>query len=188
MIKLIKKNKILLLLIILTIISFIIGFVFNLNLSLENKHIVSNNINNFFDNSTNIIKSFFLNQFVSNTVIWLFGISIIGIFIVIILYSMKVFIYSFELCSLFSSLGVKHLLGILLYYIPSTIMIIFSFFITYYSILLSSYLFRFLFLKTKFSFNYIIKKYILIFIFFLFGLILSTILNYINITYLINFY
>ena len=186
MISFFKNNKILTILLIITFVASILGLVFYFKLDITNKNIIKSNIDIFFKDK-DIIKSFFINQSISNILIWILGISIFGIIIVLLLYFLKVFIFSFELCSLISSLGFKSLFSILIYYIPSTIMIIVSFFISYYSILLSIYLFKFLFLKRNYSFNYIIKKYIILFIIFVFTLIISTFIDYINITYLINF-
>lgn len=186
MLSYLKKNRVLFGLVIITLMASILGFVFYYSLSIDEKSIITNNITLYF-NDNNIVKNFFFNHLISNVLIWLLGISIIGIILVLILYFIKVFIFSFELCSLISSLGFKSIISILVYYIPSTIMLIISFFITYYAILLSSYLFRFLFLKTNFSFNYIIKKYLIILFILLLCLVFSSVLSYININYLINF-
>lgn len=186
MLNLLKKNKILFIMVMISFIAFFLGFIYHHNLNQSDRLIVDNNIHLFFDNES-ITSSFFYNHLISNFIIWIFGISIVGGIIAFILFFIKVFVYSFELFSLISTLGMKSIFSILIYYLPNTIMLFISFLITYYASLLSLYLFRFLFFKEKFFFNIIIKKYFAFLLMFITSLILSSFIHYFIIKYLINF-
>ena len=89
MMRLFKKNRILFILIISTIISFILGILFHSVIDLESKSIVNNNIINLIESLnkdgissfSNFISLFFSSSFII-FIIWIFGISIIRILLV----------------------------------------------------------------------------------------------------------
>ena len=151
-----KKNKILFLLTILTLIIILSSVFFYAILNLETKEIIRGNIEQLLSGSRGSGLDYFFNHFLLMIIIWIFGISIIGVILVLSLYFFQTFMFGFEICSLFSILGIKNIILILLYMIPNTILTLTVFLTTYYSLSYSSYLFRFLFFHKNYTFK--IKK------------------------------
>lgn len=166
MIKFLKRNKTFSICIFMTFIVFIFGIFFNALLDSTIKKEIALNINNMISNfnknaleKTSLIKNIF-NDFSFITVIWIFGISIIGIIINLFLYLFKVFMFSFELVALLTNLHIDKLFFILLYMLPSFFKIILYFIVIYYSINYSLVLIRLLFLKKNFNIKIITQRYI----------------------------
>ena len=96
MIKFIKNNKLLFILIVLTLITLISGIFFNTLIDISTKKDITNNINSLITNynsQSNLIKSFiptFSSSLFLELLIWIFGISIIGCIIVLFLFLFKV--------------------------------------------------------------------------------------------------
>ena len=178
MIRFFKKNKILFLLITMTILLLISSFFFYAILNNETKEIVTNNINSLLEGSRGKTLDYFSNHILIVILIWSFGISIIGIIIVLLLYSFQIFMYGFEICALFSTLGIKNIILIMLYLIPNTILSITTFLLTYYSISYSFYLFRFLFFHKNYNFKMITSRYLKVFLFSFLAIISSSILEH----------
>lgn len=180
MIRLFKKNKILFVLGVSTIICFVVGILFYSLIDLESKNIISNNVINLLDSLNNDKVSTFDNfcsLFFSGSlilfIIWIFGISIVGILFVYALYLFKVFIYAFEFVSLLSNLKFNNILYILIYFLPNIINIFIYFFITYYSLSFSFGVFRHLFIDKSINIKKIFMSYLRVFI-------ISLILSFIN--------
>lgn len=174
MVSKIKKNKLLFLMLILTIISFLAGIVFNILIDENTKKIIKNNINLLIDNKLIIPSNIFINNIIVTIIIYLLGISVIGLIIILPIYLFKAFILSFETVSLLSTLKLKNILVILLYLLPNTINTIIYFIICYYAITYSLYLIRNIFFNKKYNMYLITKKYLLIFILSLIFIILSS--------------
>ena len=177
MMQFLKRNKVFSILIILTIICFILGFFFYAKLDNNSRDIIKNNIYSLLNEPVSL-KDFILNTFLSNLLIWILGISILGIFIVIPLYLFYIFTTSFELCSFISVLGIKYMPSTIIYFIPRFIILICTFILCFYSISFSIYLFRSFFLQKQYNYMIIMKRYIKIFIISFIGLILSSTLQY----------
>ena len=177
--KIIKENKVLVFLLSITILSIIGGIIFHATLQEEDKLIIVNNINELIkENKESLIENILYTN-ITTSIIWLLGISIIGIIIVILLYCFKCFIYSFELISFITTLKIKKILFIIIYFLPKTINLILLFYLSYFSIFYSIYLFKFIFLNKNINFKNITKKYMKI-------LLISIILNALN--SFINYY
>ena len=177
MIKYYKKNRLLFVLITLTIISIILGIICNTLLSEDNKILVSKNINLLLDNKLIIPKSLIFNNLITTLIIWLLGISIIGIILIFPIYLFKVFIFSFETISLISNLKLKNILLITVYLIPNLINLFIYFIICYYGITYSYYLIKHIFFNKKYNMYKITKKYIIILGISLVLILLSSILE-----------
>ena len=125
MIKFIKNNKLLFILIVLTLITLISGIFFNTLIDISTKKDITNNINSLITNynsQSNLIKSFiptFSSSLFLELLIWIFGISIIGCIIVLFLFLFKVFIFGFELVSLLVNLKIGHIIFIVIYMLLS---------------------------------------------------------------------
>ena len=128
----IKSRKLLSTITILTLIAAIFGILFISLLSKENKELIINSITNFFsvikNNQVNYPTTLFksiTNNLLLNLIIWLLGISIIGLPIVLIILSFDSFITSFTFTSILYTYNDKKLneLDVLYYYktsIPTT--------------------------------------------------------------------
>lgn len=182
--RLFKKNRILFILIISTIISFILGILFHSVIDLESKSIVNNNIINLIESLnkdgissfSNFISLFFSSSFII-FIIWIFGISIIGILLVYCLYIFKIFIYAFEFVSLFSYLKINNILYIFIYFIPNIINIFILLFITYYSLSFSFRVFRHLFIDKSINIKKLFMSYLKVFFISLFLSFISSIIE-----------
>lgn len=173
MIKLFKNNKTLTVLMIDTFLFFVLGIIIGLFLNNKTISDVYNNLiayikdlainNNYFK----IFLSVGLNNIILLLIYWLFGISIIGVLIVGVIYSYQVFIMSLEFYVLLSH--ISHISFIfVLFYIISSLMLLFVFFIqAYYSLVYSHILFRYLFKRGEYSLKKVTKRYFRV------GLILS---------------
>ncbi|MBR6137091.1 MAG: hypothetical protein IKH54_02385 [Bacilli bacterium] len=182
MIRFLKRYKIFSLLILITIISFLIGIFFYAKLDINSREIVFQNINNLLKSRVEI-KDYLIENLIPLIIIWILGISIIGILIVPLIYSYYVFVFAFDLCAMVSYLGVNYLLSIILYLIPTIILLVSLFFLSFYSICFSTYIFRYIFLHKSFTFSNIIKRYYLVLLFTFIGFITSTLVKYL-ITYI----
>lgn len=167
----IKKRKLLVILLFITIISFILGSLFISILSDNNQVLVKESIINYFNGiktgdftylkslysilSSNLIMALF---------IWIIGISIIGILLVILLLIYESFITGFSLVSILYTYGFKGILVSLIYIIPEVVNLFVLFVLSYYSISFSILLFNYLFRKKdinrKIVFRYL--KYLII--------------------------
>lgn len=184
MIRLFKKNKLLFLLSISTIVCFIVGILFNNFIDIDSKNIINNNIINLIDslkndNITNI--SNFISLLFSGSliifIIWIFGISIVGILFIYVLYLFKVFIYSFEFVSLLVNLKLNNILYILIYYIPSVFNVFILLFITYYSLSFSFGLFKHLFVDKSINIKKMFIGYLRVLLVALFIFLINCVLE-----------
>ena len=166
----IQKNKykyIFLLTIIL--IGFISGIIFSNILSYNDHQEISNTLKDYFlgiknNQSINYLGNF-LNIFSINylymLLIWIFGLSIIGIILNPFILYFKSFIIGFSvgiIISIYSYLGI---LGSLLYLFPHLLINLLVYtLLSFYGIKLSIKLFKALFLHKNFNFQELVKKYL----------------------------
>lgn len=164
MLKFIKRNKLLSILTLLTIFIFIIGILYPAVIDNNTKNIISKNINDLISTIQNNItfKAFFKtlsSNYIYTIIIWILGISIFGIAIVLILYLFKVFIFGFELSSLFINLKLSNIIFIILYMLPNLLYITIYFILVLFSISYSITLFKMIFLHKNYNIRVITKKY-----------------------------
>ena len=165
----IKQKKLYKLIITLMIFGIISGILFIFFINKESKNNTLSSIKNFFDlmntsTGVNYGKSL-LNTLINNIgyvlLIWLLGISIIGLPITIILAFMKSFILGFSISSIISCYKIKGILGAFLYIFPHQIIILFIYLLlSFSSISFSIKLFKSLFLKQNINFRIVMQKYI----------------------------
>lgn len=157
-----KVNTFIMFIIILGIIS---GSLFLVVLKDTDHNLVIEKINTFFTNiNTNNINNIeaFKNAFIENIIfvilVWILGMSIIGIIINIFIIYLKGFIIGFSLSSFFLVYKYKGLLAALIYVFPTSIInILVCLLLGVYSVLFTINLWKIIFLKEK---NYNMKKFI----------------------------
>lgn len=182
----IKKNKLLTILLAVIIISCILGVLFPVFLKESNKDLIKTSIEEFFlaidKNQLNYLNSFFqslTNNIITTSMIWLLGISIIGIPIIIMSMFIKGFLVGFSFIGILITYGFKGLIIALIYTLPNIINLLSSFLLGYYAISFSGMIYRSVFKKETTNFSPIVKRYIKIGIFFLtFSVFISLIESY----------
>lgn len=154
----------------LIITGIISGSLFGIIIKGEDKTLVSEYINTFFNNINNNGINFvssFTNSIISNLVfiilVWILGISIIGCPVTIFMYFSKAFSLGFSLASLITNYNFKGILYALVYIIPSQIF----FFLGYtllmiYSVSLSLKLCISIMKKKNIDFKYIMNRYLIV--------------------------
>ncbi len=193
----IKQKKLYRIIITLMFFGIISGILFIFFISKESKTKALVSIKNFFDlmntsTGINYGKSL-LNALVNNIgyvlLIWLLGISIIGLPITIILAFMKSFIVGFSISSIISCYKAKGILGAFLYVFPHQIIILFIYLLlSFYSISFSIKLFKSLFLKQTINFRVVMQKYIKILLISLIGIIIVSLYEVFISTYFIKLF
>ena len=193
----IKQKKLYRIIITLMIFGIISGILFIFFISKESKTKALVSIKNFFDlmntsTGINYGKSL-LNTLVNNIgyvlLIWLLGISIIGLPITIVLAFMKSFIVGFSISSIVSCYKAKGILGAFLYVFPHQIIILFIYLLlSFYSISFSIKLFKSLFLKQTINFRVVMQKYIKILLISLIGIIIVSLYEVFISTYFIKLF
>ncbi len=192
----INQKKKYLFLTVIMLIGIISGIVFIFFISKQDKLLVKQELEMFFSNiqskKLNYLSSFY-NSISSNLiyllVIWILGISIIGIPIVIFLLFFKGFILGFSLSSIIVNKGFKGILIALTYQFPHHILSLILFLlIGFYAINFSSRLFKVLFLKENINLVQTFKRYNQIAIICIVGLFISSILEVFVAPFLMNFF
>lgn len=193
----IKQKKLYRIIITLMIFGIISGILFIFFISKESKTKALVSIKNFFDlmntsTGINYGKSL-LNTLVNNIgyvlLIWLLGISIIGLPITIVLAFMKSFIVGFSISSIISCYKAKGILVAFLYVFPHQIIILFIYLLlSFYSISFSIKLFKSLFLKQTINFRVVMQKYIKILLISLIGIIIVSLYEVFISTYFIKLF
>ena len=165
MIRKIKQNKLLFKLLIIVIIFLIIGILFLAITSKDNKLLIKDNLNIYFKslNKLNYFKGF-INSIVNNyfylLVIWILGISIIGIPIAIFMLILKSFILGYTISSIIYFYGLKGIFISIIYIIPLVINLIIIYILCYFAINFSKNLNKMLFLKKNISLRFLVKNYL----------------------------
>lgn len=168
-----KQKKIYLFLIGLMIVALLVGILFWFVISSEDRLLVTNDLTSFFNsikdgNSINYWASL-LNSIITNLIyivlIWLLGISIIGLPIILFMLAMKSFIVGFSISSIVSIYGFKGLLGAFTYTFPHQIVfLLLLVLLSFYAVSFCIKLFKYLFLKQVINFKDAMRKYLKILI------------------------
>lgn len=183
----IKQNKLLLLLTILAIVFTIIGIFFPAILTEANKELIKNNIIEFINkidnNEINYLSALFYsswNNILATFILWILGISLIGIPFIIIIYIFKCFLTGFSFTSILITYGVKGSITAMIYSIPNTLNSFGSLLLSYYALSFSITIYKCIFKRENKNWSTITKQYIKLGIFFLlYTIIISVIESYI---------
>lgn len=184
--KKIRRNKLLLFLIIVSFISFLLGVFFIAIVSNDNQVLIKDTINNYFldinngkfqylKNLLSILSSnLFLILFM-----WIMGISIIGVFVSLLLFIYKSFLVGFSFTSILYTYGFKGLISGIIYILPEVFNLFIIFILTYYSISFSVILFKYLFKKKEYN-RIFVRRYLkLLFVCFLLMIVSSLVSTFI---------
>ena len=183
----IKQNKLLLLLTILAIVFTIIGIFFPAILTEANKELIKNNIikfiNKIYNNEIKYLSALFYsswNNILVTFILWILGISLIGIPFIIIIYIFKCFLTGFSFTSILITYGVKGSITAMIYSIPNTLNSFGSLLLSYYALSFSITIYKCIFKRENKNWSTITKQYIKLGIFFLlYTIIISVIESYI---------
>lgn len=183
----IKQNKLLLLLTILAIVFTIIGIFFPAILTEANKELIKNNIIKFINkidnNEINYLSALFYsswNNILVTFILWILGISLIGIPFIIIIYIFKCFLTGFSFTSILITYGVKGSITAMIYSIPNTLNSFGSLLLSYYALSFSITIYKCIFKRENKNWSTITRQYIKLGIFFLlYTIIISVIESYI---------
>ena len=171
--KLIKYDKkIMTLLNVIAIIGIITGSIFMVVLSKSDKTTVLNSIKDFFDKLINdkfdfisTLKNTMISNLLFSFIIWVIGISVIGIIIVIFIIFYKSFTLGFTISSIIYTYSIKGSLIALLYVFPHMIInILIMLYIGSYSIKLSIILIKSILKKDNLNFKLFINNYLRVYL------------------------
>lgn len=166
MLKFIKKNKLLSILLIITFFAIINGIFITAFFDEKINNEITNNITALvnqvrtgkYSSHFNVFREIKFNS-IYILLFWLIGISIIGIPILIVLYLLRLFTVSFEMIFLIKNIKITGILFSLFYMIPKFINIIIYFFLLNHSVRFSIILIKVIFFKKNYNLSLIMKRY-----------------------------
>lgn len=167
----------------LSLISLLLGIIFYFIMSGSDKDMVNRVVDSSFKikdnyNYLTILKKSILSNTYNVMLIWLLGISVIGIVCNIFIYFCDLFSIGFTLASIFSTYGAKGILGTVVYLFPSKIIyVIVMFFLTYFSIRFSYKMINACFLKSDINLNKEMHKYFKVLLFSWIVIVIVSMLN-----------
>jgi len=147
------------------------GIIFFLLLNNTGKEEVINNLNSYFNlsdnyNYLNILLDNLKNNFLNILLLWILGISVIGIFIIIFLYFMEGFSIGFIISSIFYRFKYKGIVGSILYLFPGKLLyLLIIFILTFFAGIFSYHLLKNIIKKEEQSLNIYFRKYLKILVF-----------------------
>ena len=166
-IKKLKDKKQFIIIFVICIVAFIIGVLLPSILNEENRKIIQTSLNSFFDTIKNnqlktneLLFKTLTSNIIIDLILWLLGISIIGIPIVIILLGYKSLSLGFTISSIISTYKLNGVIKALIYIVPNIINLFIFFVISYYSISFSLMLFNYLFRKKEYNKRIIVNRYL----------------------------
>ena len=175
-------KKILLFLLILLIIGITVGSIFVTILNQSDKSLVNEHLNDFLNSVEGNKLDFSLalkNNLVSNIlyvlIIWLLGISVIGLPIIIFMFFSKTFILGFSVGAIISTFKTKGILFSLIYTFPGQVIsLLFLILIVMYSMSFSFKMIYLIFKKKTLDFKIVMNKYFKVLLVVLIAIILMS--------------
>lgn len=179
-----KKKKLFSTLVITGLIGIILGGIFLLFLNDSSIEIMGSSINTYFNNiksnsikySNNFIVGL-VNSFSIGIIIWLLGISMVGLILIIFMFGIKCFMMSISFFSIIHLYGFNGILLSIIYIIPYLINIIILFILSYYAISFSILIFKYFFRGVDYNRKVIIKRYFKILGLCLIGFLITTLID-----------
>lgn len=167
LLKKLKTKKVFIIIFIVTLLAFIIGILLVSIESKDNKELITTSLTTFFNNikenklntQTLLYKSI-TNNLIINIIVWLLGISIIGLPIVLIILGFKSLTIGFTISSILYTYKLNGLIKVIIYIIPNIINLFVLFVLTYYSTNFSLMLFNYLFRKKEYNKKLIVNRYL----------------------------
>lgn len=171
--KIIKYDKkIMTFLNVIAIIGIIAGSIFMIVLSKNDKDVVLNSIKDFFDKLINnkfnfigTLKNTLISNLLFSFIIWVIGISVVGVLIVIFIIFYKSFALGFTISSIIYAYSIKGTLLALIYVFPHMVInLLILLYLSSYSIKLSIILIKSILKKDNLNFKSFINNYSKIFL------------------------
>ena len=171
---------------IVLVLGLLFGSIYITILNNNDKKELLNNVSIYFDDfknitfqdKLNIFKESFIKNIIYFLLIWLLGISIIGFPIILIMIFYKSFLLGFSISSIFAKYKVGGLYKILIYILPSKIiLIILTIFLAIFSINLSNKLINSCIKKKTFNFNAYMGKYFLLLIICILACVITSLID-----------
>lgn len=183
-IKKLKDKKQFIIIFVICTVAFIIGVLLPSILNEENRKIIQTSLNSFFDTIKNnqlktneLLFKTLTSNIIIDLILWLLGISIIGILIVIILLGYKSLSLGFTISSIISTYKLNGVIKALIYIVPNIINLFIFFVISYYSISFSLMLFNYLFRKKEYNKRIIVNRYLKLLVISIIILIFSSVIE-----------
>lgn len=154
-----------------SIITIIIGMIFYFFLSSSDKETVDASISSYFTVKDNydylvLLKDNILDNTYDTFLIWVLGISVIGVLASIFIYFCELFSIGFTIASIFNTYSLKGIVASLCYLVPTKICyIIVLFILTFFSIKISYKLIRLCFTKIEVNIKIEMNKYFKVLLF-----------------------
>lgn len=177
----IRQNKLVTLLIIIMIISIILGILFPAIITKEDKNLIIDSVKTFISgikqNNINYLSGIL--QSISNNslvtiLVWILGISIIGIPLILLIIFFKGFLVGFSFTSMLITYGISGIIKAIIYTLPNIGNLLATFLLGYYAITFSIMIYKNIFKKENRNWQPIVKRYIKIGLFFLiFSILIS---------------
>ena len=167
----IKYNKkIIIFLIVLGILALSAGSIFTVMLNADDKKLTVDYINNFVNNISNsnldyisALQNGFSVSFSFSIIVWLLGISVIGMPIILFMYFSKIFVLGFSISAIIANYGLKGCLISFAYIFPHQIInVIVYTFLTLYALKVSGKILYSIINKEKIDFKIILHNYVYI--------------------------
>ena len=177
----IRQNKLVTLLIIIMIISIILGILFPAIITKEDKNLIIDSVKTFISGIkqkninylSGILQSISNNSLVT-ILVWILGISIIGIPLILLIIFFKGFLIGFSFTSILITYGISGIIKAIIYTLPNIGNLLATFLLGYYAITFSIMIFKNIFKKENRNSQPIVKRYIKIGLFFLiFSILIS---------------
>ena len=183
-IKKLKDKKQFIIIFVICIVAFIIGVLLPSILNEENRKIIQTSLNSFFDTIKNnqlktneLLFKTLTSNIIIDLILWLLGISIVGIPIVIILLGYKSLSLGFTISSIISTYKLNGVIKALIYIVPNIINLFIFFVISYYSISFSLMLFNYIFRKKEYNKRIIVNRYLKLLVISIIILIFSSVIE-----------
>ena len=183
-IKKLKNKKQFIIIFVICTVAFIIGVLLPSILNEENRKIIQTSLNSFFDTIKNnqlktneLLFKTLTSNIIIDLILWLLGISIIGIPIVIILLGYKSLSLGFTISSIISTYKLNGVIKALIYIVPNIINLFIFFVISYYSISFSLMIFNYLFGKKEYNKRIIVNRYLKLLVISIIILIFSSVIE-----------
>ena len=178
----IKKRKLFSILLFVFICSFILGVFFIFFISDDNKVLVKEGIELYFNglNTLNYTDNFIvglINNIGLALIIWVLGISIFGCFIIFIIYFIKCFVVSFSFSSIIYVFGFKGIILSIIYSFSYFINLGILFILSYYGVSFSILLFKYFFKNKDYNRIVIVKRYFKVLVISLVFIVLNLIID-----------
>lgn len=154
-----------------SIFTVILGIIFYLLLSTKDKETVHLSITNYFTIKDNydyitLLKNTLLDNTYDTFLIWILGISVIGIIASIFIYFCELFSIGFTIAGIIDTYSLKGAIGTLFYLVPTKICyIIVLFLLTFFAIKISYKIIKLCFTKEEINIKTEISKYFKILLF-----------------------